>query len=217
MVSIPTKQNCMHLLKLTYRVPQNIIDHSIQVNKVAVFLALKLNEKNINVDVDLVDRASILHDVLKVIEIHNLFGLINPENNEPLVVSKKDRLIWLDLKNKYGHLTHEEAAYEVFKEKYPEMAEIIRKHGYINIEDNQLKTWEEKIVHYADKRVKHSKIVLMEDRLQEGHKRYHEKNKLKGIDEEFQNKVDKKLFELEKEIFNKLDFSPDELMNLLND
>lgn len=215
MINLPTKQECMHLIKVTYRMPQNIIDHSIQVNKVAVFLATKLKEKNIEINLDLVDRASILHDIMKMIEIDPIRGLIFPEN-KAFTISKKDRSIWMDMKKRYGHLTHEEAAYKIFKEKYPEMALIIKKHGYTNLEgENKLNTIEEKLVHYADKRVSHSNIVPMKERLNEGHVRYKEKNLLKGIDEEFIKIVDEKLVELEKEIFNKLDFSPEEIPKLI--
>ena len=215
MINLPTKQECMHLIKVTYRMPQNIIDHSIQVNKVAVFLAMKLKEKGIDVNLDLVDRASILHDIMKMIEIDPIRGLIFPDN-KAFTISKKDRLIWMDMKKRYSHLTHEEAAYKIFKEKYPEMALIIKKHGYTNLEgENKLNTIEEKLVHYADKRVSHSNIVPMKERLEEGHKRYKEKNLLKGIDEEFIQKVDKELFELEKEIFNKLDFEPNSLPEIM--
>ncbi|MFT4304731.1 MAG: HDIG domain-containing metalloprotein, partial [Candidatus Woesearchaeota archaeon] len=140
MINLPTKQECMHLIKVTYRMPQNIIDHSIQVNKVAVFLATKLKEKNIEINLDLVDRASILHDIMKMIEIDPIRGLIFPEN-KAFTISKKDRLIWMDMKKRYGHLTHEEAAYKIFKEKYPVMALKIKKHGYTNLEgENKLNT-----------------------------------------------------------------------------
>jgi uncharacterized protein len=217
MVNLPTKQECMHLLRITYRVPQNIIEHSIQVNKLAVFIGQKLNEKNIFVDVDLVDRSSILHDVLKVIEIDNFLDIYDPNSSERIILSKKDRLTWLNLKEKYGHLSHEDAAYHIFKEKYPELALIIKKHGYNNLEgDNKLNTWEEKIVHYADKRVMHSMIVPLLKRLEDGHKRYYEKNKLKGIDLNFQKRTDLKLIQLEKEIFNNLGLEPDKIVEIMD-
>jgi uncharacterized protein len=217
MVNLPTKQECIHLLRVTYRLPQNIIEHSIQVNRLSVFLATKLNDKGFNVNIDLIDRASILHDILKIIEIDNLFDFIDPESNQNVLLSKKDRMVWINLKKRYGHLTHEEAGYQIFKEKYPEMALVIKKHGYTNLKgENELKTWEEKLVHYADKRVKHRIIVSMFERLQEGHKRYEKKNLLKGINFEFQKKTDKKLIDLEKEIFNNLDFKPDDIPGIMD-
>jgi uncharacterized protein len=217
MINLPTKQECIHLLRVTYRVPQNMIEHCVQVNRLAVFLANKLKEKGFDINVDLVDRASILHDVMKIVEIDDFLDLIDPESKEKIILSKKDRIVWLDIKKRYGHLTHEEAAYNIFKQKYPEMALIIKKHGYTNINgENLLNTWEEKIVHYADKRVKHKKIVSMFERLQEGHKRFEQKNILKGIDHEFQKKTDEKLINLEKEIFNKLDFKPEDIPSIMN-
>lgn len=216
MVSLPTQQECIHLLRVTYRLPENMINHSIQVNRLAVFLAYNLKKKGLDVNIDLVDRASILHDIMKIIEIDGFLGLINPESKKEIVLSKKDRVVWLNMKQKYGHLSHEDAAYHIFKEKYPEMALIIKKHGYTNLKgENELKTWEEKIVHYADKRVMHSSIVPMLERLNEGHKRYEQKNLLKGIDENFRNKVDKQLIDLEKEIFNNLDFEPKDIPEIM--
>ncbi|MBW2970916.1 HAD-IA family hydrolase [Candidatus Woesearchaeota archaeon] len=61
---LPTRQECFELLH-EYKVPQNIFEHSLVVNKVAVFLAKKLKEKGENVNVELVDRASLLHDLDK--------------------------------------------------------------------------------------------------------------------------------------------------------
>jgi uncharacterized protein len=216
MINLPNKTECMHLIKVTFRVPENIVEHLIKVNSFAVFLAEELNKKGIYVNVDLVDRASILHDVMKIIELNNFLDFINPESNKRVIVSKKDRLVWMEFKKKYFNLSHEEAAYLLFKEKYPDMALIIKKHGYNNLSDeNTLNTWEEKIVHYADKRVTHSKIVSMSERLEEGHKRYEQKNLLKGIDKTFQEKTDAKLFELEREIFNNLDFKPDDINEMI--
>ena len=166
-MNLPSKEDCVHLINVTYRIPANIVNHSIQVNRLAVFLANKLNEKKEKIDIDLVDRASILHDMLKIIEIHNANLIFQPPgDNDTMVISKEDRIRWAELKKKFHGLSHEEAAYKVLKEKYPELALVIKKHGYqYPKEDMGLNSWEEKLVYYSDKRVKHSDIVSVKERL----------------------------------------------------
>ena len=63
-MKLPTRKQAMELLK-GYKMPDNIIAHTMQVNKVSNFLARKINENGTKVNLDLVDRASILHDLDK--------------------------------------------------------------------------------------------------------------------------------------------------------
>lgn len=65
MTGLPTHKQCMELLD-EHNVPENVRKHSFAVNKVAVFLASRLKEKGIDIDVDFVDRASLLHDLDKI-------------------------------------------------------------------------------------------------------------------------------------------------------
>ena len=69
MVKLPTHTQCMELLD-EHDVPDRVRKHSFAVNKVAVFLAKKLKEKGIKIDVKLVDRASLLHDLDKMKTLH---------------------------------------------------------------------------------------------------------------------------------------------------
>lgn len=218
-IKLPTAQECVHLINVTYKVPINIVNHSIKVNAVAVFLAEELKKKGLDINVALVDKASILHDMLKIVELHDLKQVFTPPGqNKEITVSKKDWMAWLELKKRYAGMSHEEAAAHVLKERYPELAEVIRKHGYHDQSgDKELATWEEKIVNYADKRVTHIAIVSLKERFEEGHKRYAKKNILSGIDKEYQKRADKRYFELEKEIFNKLDFGPEDVKKLVED
>lgn len=212
-MNLPTQAECKHLILTTFRVPANIVNHSILVNKVAVFLAKRLEERNVQINIDLVDRASILHDMLKIIEINNAEILFQPPGEKNAIpISKKDRMVWIDLKKRFGIMSHEEAAYIILKEKYPELATVIKKHGYHDqTGENKLNTWEEKIVNYADKRVAHTNIVTLKERFEEGHKRYAKKNLLSNITQEYQERADKTYFDLEKEIFKNLNFNPDKL------
>lgn len=121
-----------------YGVPENIIAHCINVSKIAVFIAEKINSRGGNVNVSLVRAAALLHDIDKIIEI----------------------------KNKSGR--HGEMAREILeKEGYPEIAKIAQRHVIHQIlKEGALSTLEEKIVFYADKRVKHDKVVSLSERFE---------------------------------------------------
>ncbi|MGM5485406.1 MAG: HD domain-containing protein [Nanobdellota archaeon] len=215
-MELPSREQSQYLLTVGYRVPQNIIEHSIQVNRVAMFLAGKLEEKGEEVRKELVDRASILHDMLKIVEIPTGNIFIPKNSNQTNVISKKDRMKWIELKRKYGGLSHEVAAYRVLQEKYPELAQVVRKHGYHEMEGvNSLDNWEEKLVCYADKRVKHDKIVSLQERFRDGHERYKDNRYYDQYSSEKIKEIDDKFYGLEREIFNKLDFGPEELVERL--
>jgi len=64
-MNLPTHEQCIEILD-EHEVPENVRKHCFSVNKVAVFLALKLKQKGIEINIDLVDRASLLHDLDKI-------------------------------------------------------------------------------------------------------------------------------------------------------
>ena len=139
-------------------------------------IAMKLKAKGVEVNIELVDRASFLHDLdkAKTVETGN----------------------------------HSKIAFESIKGKYPEVAEVIRNHNFGNILDG-LNTWEDKIVNYADKRSTEDNIVTLEQRFEYGRKRYSHKN------EDDRGKAEELFRALEKEIFEHLDFAPDELKQVM--
>jgi putative nucleotidyltransferase with HDIG domain len=59
---LPTRQDCFNIIK-EYHVPSHILGHSLAVAQLAVFLAERLKEKGVTVDVEQVDRACLLHDI----------------------------------------------------------------------------------------------------------------------------------------------------------
>ena len=67
---LPTHEECMALLD-EHEVPEHIRKHSFAVNKASVFLAKKLKGSGIDIDVELVDRASLLHDIDKLPTLEN--------------------------------------------------------------------------------------------------------------------------------------------------
>jgi uncharacterized protein len=164
---LPTREQAFDMLK-EYCVPLHILKHSLAVAELAVWLAEKLKEKGKQVDVDLVDRACLLHDIARVCDFVKL-----DHGKFEQIVTEQDKIKWEEIKAKYEGLNHEDAAYQILKEEYPVLALTIRRHKYSAMlnEEDKPQTWEEKIVYYADKRVMHDKVVPLKKRLEEGHKR----------------------------------------------
>nr|MBP8910336.1 hypothetical protein [Phycisphaerae bacterium] len=117
---------------------------------------------------------------------------------------------WRRLKERHGGLRHEDAACAYLKDAYPILAQTIRKHRYTAIvdPDDMPRTFEEKLVYYADKRVMHDKIVPLQERLDEAHKRNAAKRKAAGIDSAEIARIDAAIFALEKDLFDLIELDP---------
>jgi putative nucleotidyltransferase with HDIG domain len=188
-----------------YHVPAHILKHSLAVAKLAVFLAERLKEKGTAVDVDLVDRACLLHDIVRVCDFRGIdYG------NFEQTVTEQDEAKWQRLRATYEGIGHEDAAYEILRQRYPLLALTIKRHRYMAMLDEKArpKTWEEKLVYYADMRVMHDKIVPLETRLKEAHER---NASLRGSEAQSKietAKIDPLIFRLEQEIFDRLALTP---------
>jgi putative nucleotidyltransferase with HDIG domain len=180
-----------------HRVPSHIVRHSLTVAKLAIFLAERLKEKGVPVDVNLIDRACLLHDIFRICEL------------EKSDYGKSEQEIAHGGKTKLQQIkSHEDAAYDLLKEKYPVLALAVKKHRYSALldEKERPRTWEEKLVYYADKRVMHDRIVPLKQRLEEAHKRYAPRPKAQGGINPA--KIDRLIYKLEKEIFAKIGLGP---------
>lgn len=187
-----------------FHVPVNVRAHSLQVARIGEFLAQKLIEAGEEVDVETVWIAGIIHDFVRVVD----FDKIPKEGNE------EDQLVWKELQKAHqGH--HADIAAEILYEREEEgLAALVGKHRYTSITDvNAPTTWEEKLLYYADKRVAHDEIVSLQERLDEGKKRHFPNT---PIDEEEEARREK-IFALEKEIFEKINMSPDKLAQALGE
>jgi uncharacterized protein len=205
--SLPTRNQCFDIIN-KYHVPLNIVKHSLATAKLAVFLAKKLKEKDIAVDVELVERACLLHDVARICEVKE-----SDYNNIGMTVTEQQKTAWDKLKTKYNATGHEDTAYELLKERYPVLALTIKKHRYVSLldENDRPDTWEEKIVYYADKRVMHERIVSLKERLDDAHQRNVHLRQMKGLNNIDTDKVDRLIFELEEEIFTAIGLDPAEI------
>lgn len=202
--SLPTRKESFDIIK-QYNVPSHILKHNVAVAKIAVFLAERLKEKGIAVDVDLVEKASLLHDIARVCDFNRLdYGRFEQS------ITEENKSIWRQLRARYNGIGHEDAACDILKEKYPALALTIKKHRYAAILDPEHApdTWEEKLLYYADMRVMHNQIVTLKVRLREAHKRNAHLRKRKAHSGINTTEVDRLIGALEQEIFNILGLDP---------
>ena len=207
-MNLPTKEEIESLWD-EYHVPENIREHSRQVAKVAVFLAKKLKEKGIHVDVGLAERSALLHDIARSANFEN------PEEHPQ--ATKEDADFWIQLKHKYPDTHHGDIAADLLAEKYPEVADVIKAHTIENEFEGLLESsWEAKLLVYADFRVLHDKIVSFEERTEDSIKRhgqfYEELQERTG--KSYRKVIEANVRKVEKEIFEKLDIGPEEVNRL---
>jgi len=204
---LPTRRQCLRIMQ-EYHVPLHIFRHCLKVNKLAVFLAQRLNENAVQVDAELVDRASLLHDLVRICDLGQFRDI-----NFSQFITAEDRAKWQQIKLRYSNSRHEDAAYEILKSSYPVLAETIRKHKYACILDARTgpATWEEKIVYYADKRVMHDKIVPLAERLREGHRRNANSHTSRTDNQIDTEKIDRLIYVLQREILAKAALEADEI------
>lgn len=162
---IPSRRQCLELLKKN-DVPRNIINHSITVSKVAVFIAKELNKKGFNLNINEIEAAALLHDIKKIDSLKKGTGHAHEG--------------WLLLK-KIG---------------YGEVAEIVKQHVFLDPNNDSSKIKEEEVVNYSDKRVRHTDIVSLKERFQYLKQRYgKDEESIKVIDKlerkafEIENKI----------------------------
>ncbi|HLD72250.1 MAG TPA: hypothetical protein VJA23_01565 [Candidatus Nanoarchaeia archaeon] len=183
---LPTEKQCLDWFN-EYKVPQQVREHCLCVQRVADFLAEKVQSQGVAVRTDLVNRMALLHDLFKVVSIKNL----GPTEKYPDFNPTKEEIgVWKSLRKKYPGLHEGEVSYLIFKKDYPELALSLRKVSTPGIID---RNWEEGIVHYADWRVNHNRIVSLKERLDYLKKTYPKGTEFWQEDEkiirEFENKL----------------------------
>jgi len=191
-VKLPFLMNKKEIQKIyqKYKVPKHIVAHMKKVAEICSILANKLLKKGIKIEKELLLKAALLHDVLRISDIMN-FNL--KEFGEK--IPKSTVKIWENLRKKYKKIKHEKAAYLLLKSiNQPKIASLVRKHDFYLID--KLKTLEEKILYYADKRVDFDKIVTLKNRFKTGRKR----NNRPEDDMEKVAEIEKKIYKLEKEL-----------------
>ncbi len=134
-MKIPTTKECFKLIR-EMEMMDHIIDHSIMVSNVSLFLCEALKKHFPDLNAELVTSAALLHDITKTRsfttnEIHSETG---------------------------GEMLTQMG--------YPEVGDIIRQHVLLDIYETRAPVTVEEIVNYSDKRVLHDQVVSLNKRLE---------------------------------------------------
>ena len=164
MTRLPTEQQCLNYFT-EYKVPDNIFKHCCKVREVSVFLAQRLKEKNVPINIEFVNCLALFHDLCKMVVIKDFGAGIH--KNALLTLEQKE--FWEELQKKYPQHYEGEMAYDIFKDLYPELAHSLKN---VSSSKNENPTWEELLVHYADLRVLRERVVTLAERLAYLHQSY---------------------------------------------
>jgi len=94
------------------------------------------------------------------------------------------------------------------------IGEIVGEHIRLREVGDTCRITEEEIINYADKRVMHTEIVTLQERFADLKKRYG----IKASDEKVIERImalEERIYELERKIFSRLDFAPEELVQTM--
>jgi uncharacterized protein len=162
---IPTRDECLRLMS-RYGMLGHIIDHSIEVTKVALYLAIELNKRGQRIDLGLVEAASLLHDLTK---------------SECLKTKEDHAQTGSHLLKGMG---------------YVRVGEVVAEHMHLARKNDPSLVTEEEVVNYADKRVQHDHIVSLEERFSDlmdrygkGQKASEQMEQLRAATFEIENKI----------------------------
>jgi putative nucleotidyltransferase with HDIG domain len=133
-MKIPTQEQCF-LLMCRMKMMDHIVVHSMQVCRVAAYLAEHLNSERNRFNPDLIRAAALLHDITKT-------RSFKTEENHALTG---------------GQFLSEQG--------YPEVGELVRQHVRLDAYPDPVTLGEAELINYADKRVLHDKIVGLDNRL----------------------------------------------------
>jgi len=162
---IPTRDECLRLMS-QYGMLSHIVDHSVEVTKVALFLGVELNKRGQRIDLGLVEAASLLHDLTK---------------SECFRTKEDHAQTGSRLLKGMG---------------YARVGEVVAEHIHVLRKNDPSRVTEEEVVNYADKRVQHDRIVSLEERFKDlierygkGQKASEEIEKLRKATFEIENKI----------------------------
>lgn len=156
-MKLPTKEQALDYFD-EYLIPQNIKEHCLVVRNLANFLAKKLIEGGESLDLELVDCASLLHDLFKFFTLKKLEP--NKFFNNKFSLEQQNK--WKEMKEKYPQKYEGDIAFDIFGEKYPDLAQSL---FVLGNPYQEVQTKENLLIHYCDWLVIQDKIVTMEERL----------------------------------------------------
>ena len=140
-MTIPTREDCFRLMAECGML-DHIINHSVEVAKIALFLSTELNKRGQKIDLRLVEAASLLHDLAKT----------------ECFKTKGDHA-------QTGSQLLKGLGYE-------RVGEVVAEHIQLSKAKDPTVVSEEEVVNYADKRVQHDRIVSLKERFVDLRNRY---------------------------------------------
>ena len=165
---IPSREDCFILVR-QYGMLDHIMDHSIEVAKVALVLSAELNKRGQKINLSLVEAAALLHDLTKT----------------ECLKTKEDHAMT-------GSKLLKEMGYE-------RVGEVVAEHVQISKEKDPFLISEEEVVNYADKRVQHNRIVSLEERFEDLKVRYGKNQKTSELLEGLKKgtiEIERKIFSI---------------------
>ena len=208
-LELPSRTYIRQELYDKYAVPPNIIRHCEKVTDVSMVLGRGLKNVGVDINLDLLERLSMVHDSMKAVSLPPLVP--NPD----LEYTPTDREISVQsrMKEKYEGMHETLIAADVLRPEFPEFSEYVANIGSTGNPTYLNGGIELKVSHYADWRVQLDQIVPFGDRLNYLQRTYLIKQPDKG-DEWWQAAVrDERA--LEHEIFDHLPFQPDDLAQVM--
>ena len=184
--------------------PMHVRAHCKKVTDVCLQIGRAYVEKNILVNLDMLNTAGLLHDMARICD----FTELRQEAFHEIVTDEKWKK-WTDLRDRFKGMHHADVACGALADEgYHKTAELIRLHNSLAIleEPEKLAYLEVAILFYADKRVKHDQIVDLTERFRDGRER-HGKYDDPRTRSKFEE-VEERSFELEKELFKNIDIKP---------
>jgi len=165
---LPSRKKCLRLMD-QHKMLGNIVSHSLEVTRVALFLCKELKKRGQRINSGLVEAASLLHDLAKT---------------ECLSTKEDHAQQGYELLKKMG---------------YDRIGQVVAQHIQIWKEGNPSCVSEEEVVNYADKRVCHDRVVSLETRFQDLKDRYGKGwtslGQFKGL-EEATLEIERKIFSI---------------------
>ncbi len=149
-MNLPTDKECFRIIK-EMEMMDHIIDHSVMVSNVAVCLCRGICKTTPFLNMDLVRKAALLHDITKTRSFNT--GEIHSETGAGLMTELG----------------------------YPEIGNIIRQHVMLDDCSPDRPVSEPEIVNYADKRVLHDRVVSLDQRLAYIRKKYGQRSEFSGM------------------------------------
>jgi len=195
-MKLPSEKQCLEWFK-EFKVPQNILQHCLKVRDKSLCLGKTFLEKGFIMDLDLIGRLALLHDMFKMATVnlkkHNKYHTHQFSEDELLA---REEII-----KKYPQMHEGEIAYSFLVEDYPELALAVKRSSSLT---DKKESWEEIIVHYVDWRVLQSQLVTIPERIVYLEHTYNPQGE---IWEEHKRDI----FELERKIIKALALSSEEM------